>query len=108
MTEKMKEIFRLACHSYKHGGGTPVVIGDRIFVSFPDDKTGEYEHYHKDTITILHCGEITENCLDKDENGDLQYFGDVEKEYAITLRPIGGPAFYDEYHPFELVEIKAL
>lgn len=108
MTKRMEELFKLACHAYKHGEGTPVVIGDRIFISFPDDDSGEYEKYSRDTITILHCGEITEKCLDKNEKGELLYWGDVENEYSITLRPLGGPAFYDEYHPLELVEIKAI
>lgn len=102
-----KELFDKVAYAYKHGEGTPVAIGSKIFVSFPDEKTGHYTKTVRDTIILLHCNEVTERCLDRNEKGEIEYWGDIDApEYRITLRPLGGPGFYDEYHPGELVDMK--
>ena len=106
MTEKQQEYFRLIRYSYKHGGGTPVLIGDKFYVSFADEKTGHYEKVKGDTITLLDCSEVLPEFFHKDENGELEYWGDVAGEsYKITLRPKDGPGFFDEYYAEEIVKI---
>lgn len=109
MTDELHKIFKLAAYAYKHGEGTPVVIGDRIFISFPDDETGEYFEIEKwsNVIILLHCQEITQKCLDKNEKGELEYWGEVDDtEYYIKLHVPSGPGFFDEYFKSEIMAIR--
>ena len=106
MTEEQQKYFNLIRYSYKHGGGTPVLIGEKFYVSFADERTGHYEKVEDDVITLLNCSEVTERCFEKDRDGNLEYLGAVEGgAYKITLRPKDGPGFFDEYYAEEIVKI---
>lgn len=108
MTDELHKIFKLAAYAYKHGEGTPVVIGDRIFIAFPDDETGEYyETEGTNVIILLHCQEITPECLDKNEKGELEYWGEVDDiDYQIKLLVPSGVGFFSEYYEHEIIHIR--
>lgn len=109
MTDGQRKIFKMIYHSYKHGGGTPVLIGDKFYVSFADERTGHYEKIKGDQITLLNCSEVTERCFEKDKDGNLEYWGEVEGDaYKITLRPKDGPGFFNEYFAEEVVKMTKL
>lgn len=102
-----QELFKKVAYAYKHGEGTPVAIGNKIFVSFPDEKTGNYTKTVKDTIILLHCNEVTEKCLDKNKDGELEYWGGVDNiDYQIKLLVPSGVGFFSEYYAHEIVHIR--
>ena len=102
--------YKLVERSYKHGDATPVIVGNRLFVAFCDDKVGKFVKHNKDTqiTTILDCSEVTPDCFEYDDQGNVEYYGDVRGHYRIKVKiPAFSEAiFYCAYTEEEVVEIK--
>ena len=106
----LQEKYKLVGRSFKHGDATPVIVGNRLFVAFCDDKTGTFTQYNKKehTTTILDCSEVTEDCFERNGDGQIEYFGDVRGRYSIKVKvpEHNESIFYCSYEENEIVEIK--